>query len=942
MPIRLDGLVKIHGPVSNRCSGSECSPLASDSISTRPAAGSSLSNATQLDSSVSSSFDPVPHTSPIINPGRFEGRTVKRIPRASRHQTATKLSAILDDIAANNTQEAWERLFLFPRRCLQAPKRGGRRRNLANFINQAVAEESDSHATPAVHGHRSSLDTLAARVSSKLEDGDFKGAVRIASSRDTFCTPDERSLNLLRHKHPPSHPDCVLPDFQAPEHPLVVSSTSVLKAIYSFPSGSAGGHDGLLPQHLKDLISPSLGLNSSNLLSSLTCFTNKVISGSVPIPARPFFFGANLIGLNKVDGGVRPIAIGCTLRRLAAKCVCAEVKDELGSLLSPKQLGFGTPLGAEAIVHAARFFLSGMDEGKLMVKLDFQNAFNCIRRDLMLQRTLEKAPTVFPLAFTSYSQPSLLFFGNYSINSCEGVQQGDPLGPLLFCIAIHDLISAIRSEFAVFYLDDGTLGGSLEDVTSDLQYLEDNARHIGLMLNCSKSECICKDDTSRNGIMSEFPCLHDTPHEMATLLGSPIGEIESINAVLEKKISDLQTLGERLKVLNAHDALCLIKNAFSLPKLLYTLRTAPCFQSALLTSFDDLQRCLLESICNITLSESGWKQASLPITSGGIGIRSAVLLAPSAYLASAAGCASMSLTILPESFHNMDCPQRAQALISWKSAASVQVEPPTGAKACRQKCWDSPLVDGCFASLLSSASPQGRVRLLASQQKEAGAWLSAPPVSALGLRMSDESIRIAVGLRVGAPLCTPHSCSLCGSQVDASGVHGLSCRRSKGRLPRHAALNDIVHRTLSSVNVPATLEPRGLCRSDGRRPDGLTITPWANGRALVWDVTCWDSFAPSHIHMSSARAGMLADHAADRKRETYRDLLPSHCFMPIALESTGVFGQDALDFIHDVAKRSRLITSDPLSYLKICQCISVCIQNFNAMSILGCSVATVV
>ena len=122
----------------------------------------------------------------------------------------------------------------------------------------------------------------------------------------------------------------------------------------------------------------------------------------------------------------------------------------------------------------------------------------------------------------------------------------------------------------------------------------------------------------------------------------------------------------------------------------------------------------------------------------------------------------------------------------------------------------------------------------------------------------------------------------------------------------------------------------------------VTITPWSNGRALVWDVSCWDSFAPSHIHISSARAGMLADHAADRKRETYRDLIPSYCLKSIALESTGVFGQDALDFIHDVAKCSRLITNDPLSYLKICQRISVCIQNVNAMSILGCSVATVV
>ena len=136
----------------------------------------------------------------------------------------------------------------------------------------------------------------------------------------------------------------------------------------------------------------------------------------------------------------------------------------MGSLLFPTQLGFGTPMGAEATVHAARSYLNGMIQGNLLVKLDFQNAFNSIRRDSMLKSVLEKASLVFPLAFTSYCQPSSLFFSNYIIHSCEGVQQGDPLGPLLFCLAIHDLITLLKSEFNVFYLDDGTLGGSLKDI----------------------------------------------------------------------------------------------------------------------------------------------------------------------------------------------------------------------------------------------------------------------------------------------------------------------------------------------------------------------------------------------------------------------------------------------------------------------------------------------
>ena len=172
-------------------------------------------------------------------------------------------------------------------------------------------------------------------------------------------------------------------------------------------------------------------------------------------------------------------------------------------------------------------------------------------------------------------------------------------------------------------------------------------------------------------------------------------------------------------------------------------------------------------------------------------------------------------------------------------------------------------------------------------------------------------------------------------------MHALGCRSSKGRLPRHTALNLIIHKALVSANIPSTLEPRGLSRTDGKRPDGLTITPWSRGRALVWDVTCWDSFAPSNITLSSTQAGKLADAAAIKKRETYQEMATCHHFQPIAFETTGAFGQDALDFIGDLAKRIRQISHDPLSYLKICQRISMCIQNFNAVSILGCSVSAV-
>ena len=50
----------------------------------------------------------------------------------------------------------------------------------------------------------------------------------------------------------------------------------------------------------------------------------------------------------------------------------------------------------------------------------------------------------------------------------------------------------------------------------------------------------------------------------------------------------------------------------------------------------------------------------------------------------------------------------------------------------------------------------------------------------------------------------------CGGRVDKDGLHGLSCRRSVGRLPCHSPLNTIVKQSLASANIPSVLEPQGL------------------------------------------------------------------------------------------------------------------------------------
>ena len=192
---------------------------------------------------------------------------------------------------------------------------------------------------------------------------------------------------------------------------------------------NTGGPDGLRPQHLKDLTCASTGDAGRRLLTLLTQFTNLCLAGRVPAEIQPVFCGASLCALNKKDGGIRPIAVGSTLRRLIAKTACKAVTVKMAERFLPVQLGFGVPRATESAVHAARQYLSKLQPGYGLLKLDFSNAFNSIRRDVMFATVLREMPELYPFVHMCYSNASLLSFGEFLLQSEECAQQGDPLGP---------------------------------------------------------------------------------------------------------------------------------------------------------------------------------------------------------------------------------------------------------------------------------------------------------------------------------------------------------------------------------------------------------------------------------------------------------------------------------------------------------------------------------
>jgi len=89
------------------------------------------------------------------------------------------------------------------------------------------------------------------------------------------------------------------------------------------------------------------------------------------------------------------------------------------------------------------------------------------------------------------------------------------------------------------------------------------------------------------------------------------------------------------------------------------------------------------------------------------------------------------------------------------------------------------------------------------------------------------------------------------------------------------------------IIITATKKPSGLVRGDGKHLDGLTLVPWQSGKPLTWDVNVVHTLADSYVIHSSRSAGAAAELAASRKSAKYADLLQSHLFQPIAVETLG-------------------------------------------------------
>ena len=298
--------------------------------------------------------------------------------------------------------------------------------------------------------------------------------------------------------------------------------------------------------------------------------------------------------------------MGESLRRLTGKCICALVKDKASDLFQPLQLGVACSSGSEKIIHGLRKSIEDhwMEEDFVVFKIDMQNAFYLVSRQAVLDECATSFPELLPWVTWCYGTHPLLWHQLGHLSSETEVQQGDPLGPLLFSLVLQRQISSIDADddciqvlFQAWYLDDGVLTGRRSAALRALSLIEELGPSLGIHINLTKCELF-----SHFGNSMFPPAVKFSHHSNLEILGAPIGDYLYCSKFIAGKCANARKLLSSLvdvAAVDPHVALSLLHLCGSYCRLVHLARATPSSLAGSLKLFDEEVRRFFSSCFSI-------------------------------------------------------------------------------------------------------------------------------------------------------------------------------------------------------------------------------------------------------------------------------------------------------------------------------------------------------
>jgi len=677
-----------------------------------------------------------------------------------------------------------------------------------------------------------------------------------------------------------------------------------------------------------------------------------MLRGDCPEAVLPWVMGAKLAALPKPAGGLRPIAVGETLRRIAAKSMMHCATDAVNLRLKPFQVGVGVKAGAEVLVHVARQWLGRNREerGKVLVMIDLENAFNSIDRAAVRQGIRRTFPAAAPWIDLCYTEDSLLILGEEVLKSGRGVQQGDPAGPAIFALAIHEDVEEAKEatdqafpgelDWVGLFLDDTMAAGTARAVKMFLDSLEAKWKGKGLAFVPSKSIVVPTGGHHTDTRPEDFPDMVWNEDGNFKLLGAPFGSKSECESQMAKRVSKAEEVAKGAAQLsNAQGGLLLVRHCGGFAKVAYVCRTTPpAMVSDALKSFSDILRNHVGRVAQRSLEQREWDLAGLSIKAGGLGVRHPDEHAEAAYLASWMAARAAAREVDP-AFDTEDAAGGSrikETKVAFNGGVSQEdsLGEDIGSERLAQRDLSSRR-DKLARVRLDAASlddPYFRAHLKLTALPGAGAWLTAMPEED-AREMDTVLFRISLLRRLRLRITEQdEACMACGGVMDSWGDHALVCPCQGDRTRRHNILRDLVAVEAARASLGPEKEKAGLLphrpaedgvgsgsegredNNEARRPADVWLprgAGFSGGKPEALDFAVTSGMRRDKLTRTLTSAESICEDYAESKRQfkdTEKQVSEEGMkFTPIVFEAhAGGWGLAARQVIASIAKHQEV------------------------------------
>lgn len=711
----------------------------------------------------------------------------------------------------------------------------------------------------------------------------------------------------------------------------------------------------------------SVGKQFYNLLSN---FISNIANATLPSDILRYLSHSFLVPIPKNNdlSSVRPIAMSDTFRKIAAAILIKRNSYGIIEYFGNDQVGVCKKCGIDYI-HKMCQLATNANPDYDVIALDAKNAFNTAYRAPFLESVYTNFHSLYNLVATFYGKPTWLFAASndevMALLSSNGVQQGDPLGPLLFSLAMHPVLlkakASLDNEGIIkAYLDDMTIVANIDKATAAIQIVKDEGSARGYFLNPQKCKILIAanvDSTTLNERMRKY-CdvlgitlaqakqykifvhkdLQEPNKYGIQLLGIPFGSDEYIMNQLTLKLEEY--MQDLLKIISFPDPQksWLMLHYVMGNKCNFLLRAIPPHLAEnFVVKFNSLLQSGFQQIMQVPMDDNVALQLCLPISDGGFGLRFWEDVSVSAFVGAAIDIYDICISDDYVVYKNL----ADNALINIQHiVASVSKFTVAGELVLSdivKKCMDDKvphcqhiiyeqLVKIHKEKFIKESDFQfEQLRKVSVQEPETGAFLLATPYASC--KFSAYEFRLACIARLGLPypfisqgtscICAYHS------KIDEHGWHFNLCPKGNERIQRHNGISKELVKLATTAGVKCISEPiECFPFSDTSvvkrtRPDirlcnvgnmPLSIKDVCNIKDILVDV--------SIVHASSARA--MAYAANEKNSKFRRHAIDNNMwFFPLIMDHYGKWNKDMKNLVHDLCQKIYLSNPDSLPLSRV-------------------------